>query len=223
MLHSDPPARERSAASESLSARQRRACGERAGRRDAEHAGSVTLASGTHTVGDAKIARLCRCPLEDGGMAATMSHRGRICGGEVDMTTTAAECSCRPNAPSSRAPTVRPAHRRRMSARRTRRHGRSGDRGALLRPRRPDAHGPGWDELTDVIASVPPLPGGSAITVEPGGAVELSGPPFDGPLRRDRRDARRPGRAARRVRPARAGAGPARRRSAAARQARQPR
>lgn len=39
---------------------------------------------------------------------------------------------------------------------------------------------PGWDELTDVIASVPPLPGGSAITVEPGGAVELSGPPFDG-------------------------------------------
>ena len=45
---------------------------------------------------------------------------------------------------------------------------------------------PGWDELTDVIASVPPLPGGSAITVEPGGAVELSGPPVDGALRRDR-------------------------------------
>jgi glutamate--cysteine ligase len=39
---------------------------------------------------------------------------------------------------------------------------------------------PGWDELTDVIGSVPPLPGGSVITVEPGGAVELSGPPFDG-------------------------------------------
>jgi glutamate--cysteine ligase len=39
---------------------------------------------------------------------------------------------------------------------------------------------PGWDELTDVIAEVPPLPGGSAITVEPGGAVELSGPPADG-------------------------------------------
>ena len=39
---------------------------------------------------------------------------------------------------------------------------------------------PGWDELTEVIAAVPALPGGSAITVEPGGAVELSGPPCDG-------------------------------------------
>lgn len=41
---------------------------------------------------------------------------------------------------------------------------------------------PAWDELNDVIASVPELPGGSAITVEPGGAVELSGPPFAGPV-----------------------------------------
>jgi glutamate--cysteine ligase len=41
--------------------------------------------------------------------------------------------------------------------------------------RRPD-----WDELTEVIDAVPELPGGSVITVEPGGAVELSGPPFDG-------------------------------------------
>lgn len=40
---------------------------------------------------------------------------------------------------------------------------------------------PGWDELTDVIAAVPALPGGSAVTVEPGGAVELSGPPCSGP------------------------------------------
>ena len=39
---------------------------------------------------------------------------------------------------------------------------------------------PTWNRLTDVIAGVPPLPGGSAITVEPGGAVELSGPPYDG-------------------------------------------
>src|SRR6476620_11352375 len=43
--------------------------------------------------------------------------------------------------------------------------------------RRPD-----WSELTDTIADVPPLPGGSAITVEPGGAVELSGPPMDEPV-----------------------------------------
>ncbi|WP_328362052.1 ergothioneine biosynthesis glutamate--cysteine ligase EgtA [Mycobacterium sp. NBC_00419] len=41
---------------------------------------------------------------------------------------------------------------------------------------------PGWAELREVIASVPRLAGGSAITVEPGGAVELSGPPLDGPL-----------------------------------------
>jgi glutamate--cysteine ligase len=43
--------------------------------------------------------------------------------------------------------------------------------------RRPD-----WAELTDAIEGVPPLPGGSAITVEPGGAVELSGPPMAEPV-----------------------------------------
>jgi glutamate--cysteine ligase len=43
--------------------------------------------------------------------------------------------------------------------------------------RRPD-----WAQLTETIASVPPLPGGSAITVEPGGAVELSGPPMNEPV-----------------------------------------
>jgi glutamate--cysteine ligase len=43
--------------------------------------------------------------------------------------------------------------------------------------RRPD-----WAELKDAIAGVPALPGGSAITVEPGGAVELSGPPMDDPV-----------------------------------------
>jgi glutamate--cysteine ligase len=48
----------------------------------------------------------------------------------------------------------------------------------LAEPRRR----PTWDELQDVIDTVPTLPGGSAITVEPGGAVELSGPPFDGAL-----------------------------------------
>ncbi|BBZ63976.1 ergothioneine biosynthesis glutamate--cysteine ligase EgtA [Mycolicibacterium monacense] len=41
--------------------------------------------------------------------------------------------------------------------------------------RRPD-----WGEVTDAIAGVGALPGGSRITVEPGGAVELSGPPADG-------------------------------------------
>lgn len=39
---------------------------------------------------------------------------------------------------------------------------------------------PGWDELSGVIAAAPALPGGSVITVEPGGAVELSGPPAGG-------------------------------------------
>lgn len=41
---------------------------------------------------------------------------------------------------------------------------------------------PGWGELTEVIGSLPALPGGSAVTVEPGGAVELSGPPAAGAL-----------------------------------------
>ncbi|MDR3664047.1 MAG: ergothioneine biosynthesis glutamate--cysteine ligase EgtA [Mycobacterium sp.] len=39
---------------------------------------------------------------------------------------------------------------------------------------------PSWDELTAAVESVPELPGGSAITMEPGGAIELSGPPLDG-------------------------------------------
>ncbi len=37
---------------------------------------------------------------------------------------------------------------------------------------------PGWDELTETIAALPRLPGGSTVTIEPGGAVELSGPPL---------------------------------------------
>ncbi|MGE0214970.1 ergothioneine biosynthesis glutamate--cysteine ligase EgtA [Mycolicibacterium sp.] len=45
------------------------------------------------------------------------------------------------------------------------------------------ARRPGWDELSAAIAELPPLPGGSAVTVEPGGAVELSGPPMPDPVR----------------------------------------
>jgi glutamate--cysteine ligase len=41
---------------------------------------------------------------------------------------------------------------------------------------------PGWAELTDAVAAVPELRGGSVITMEPGGAIELSGPPLDGAL-----------------------------------------
>ncbi|MCG7594522.1 ergothioneine biosynthesis glutamate--cysteine ligase EgtA [Mycobacterium sp. PSTR-4-N] len=43
------------------------------------------------------------------------------------------------------------------------------------------ARRPGWDELTATIATLPRLPGGSVVTVEPGGAVELSGPPAADP------------------------------------------
>src|SRR5271168_2737456 len=39
---------------------------------------------------------------------------------------------------------------------------------------------PTWDEITGVLESLRPMPGGSVVTVEPGGAVELSGPPADG-------------------------------------------
>jgi len=38
---------------------------------------------------------------------------------------------------------------------------------------------PEWNELREVIAGVGDLPGASLITVEPGGAVELSGPPAE--------------------------------------------
>ncbi|UQX11200.1 ergothioneine biosynthesis glutamate--cysteine ligase EgtA [Candidatus Mycobacterium methanotrophicum] len=39
---------------------------------------------------------------------------------------------------------------------------------------------PSWSEISDVLASLPAMPGGSVVTVEPGGAVELSGPPLQG-------------------------------------------
>ncbi len=39
---------------------------------------------------------------------------------------------------------------------------------------------PGWEEIAEVLELLPALPGGSRITVEPGGAVELSGPPAEG-------------------------------------------
>ncbi|MCV7377898.1 ergothioneine biosynthesis glutamate--cysteine ligase EgtA [Mycobacterium alsense] len=39
---------------------------------------------------------------------------------------------------------------------------------------------PGWAEITAALEGLPALPGGSLVTVEPGGAVELSGPPADG-------------------------------------------
>jgi len=38
---------------------------------------------------------------------------------------------------------------------------------------------PTWDEITKILESLPAMPGGSVVTVEPGGAVELSGPPLD--------------------------------------------
>lgn len=41
---------------------------------------------------------------------------------------------------------------------------------------------PRWDEIAAVLDGLPALPGGSRITVEPGGAVELSGPPAAGVL-----------------------------------------
>ncbi len=39
---------------------------------------------------------------------------------------------------------------------------------------------PGWGEIADVLELLPALPGGSRLTMEPGGAVELSGPPAEG-------------------------------------------
>ncbi len=39
---------------------------------------------------------------------------------------------------------------------------------------------PSWDEITQVREQLPALPAASAVTVEPGGAIELSGQPEDG-------------------------------------------
>lgn len=39
---------------------------------------------------------------------------------------------------------------------------------------------PSWEEIAEVLQRLPALPSGSGVTVEPGGAVELSGPPVDG-------------------------------------------
>jgi glutamate--cysteine ligase len=39
---------------------------------------------------------------------------------------------------------------------------------------------PSWDEITEVREQLPALPAASAVTVEPGGAIELSGQPEDG-------------------------------------------
>lgn len=36
-----------------------------------------------------------------------------------------------------------------------------------------------WARVTAAVAALPPLPGSSRVTLEPGGQVELSGPPFD--------------------------------------------
>jgi glutamate--cysteine ligase len=41
---------------------------------------------------------------------------------------------------------------------------------------------PSWREIADVLEHLAELPAGSAVTVEPGGAVELSGPPAEGTL-----------------------------------------
>ncbi|BAX94820.1 ergothioneine biosynthesis glutamate--cysteine ligase EgtA [Mycobacterium shigaense] len=46
-------------------------------------------------------------------------------------------------------------------------------------PTDPDRR-PSWGEITEVLEVLPPLPCASAVTVEPGGAVELSGPPENG-------------------------------------------
>jgi glutamate--cysteine ligase len=39
---------------------------------------------------------------------------------------------------------------------------------------------PTWDQVTALVAGLPPMPSGSAVTTEPGGQVELSTPPTDG-------------------------------------------
>lgn len=42
------------------------------------------------------------------------------------------------------------------------------------------ARRPAWDEIASLITSLPAMPGGSQVSVEPGGQLELSTPPVDG-------------------------------------------
>ncbi len=49
----------------------------------------------------------------------------------------------------------------------------------LVDSRRPDSR-VGWSRLMDLLGALRPLPAGSKVTVEPGGQVELSTPPYDG-------------------------------------------
>ncbi|MGY1747054.1 ergothioneine biosynthesis glutamate--cysteine ligase EgtA [Blastococcus sp. SYSU D00695] len=51
--------------------------------------------------------------------------------------------------------------------------------GHLVDLDRPAARVP-WGRVCGALAAVPPLPGGSRVTCEPGGQVELSGPPLPG-------------------------------------------
>ena len=37
-----------------------------------------------------------------------------------------------------------------------------------------------WPRIRDLVDTLPPLPGGSRVTLEPGGQVELSAPPYPG-------------------------------------------
>ena len=50
--------------------------------------------------------------------------------------------------------------------------------GHLVDLRRPAERVP-WARIGAVVDALPPLPGGSRVTLEPGGQVELSGPPGD--------------------------------------------
>jgi glutamate--cysteine ligase len=103
----------------------------------------------------------------------------------VDMTTLANSCDTRPDDPA-RAELADADDAAARIARECLKDGSVGRVGLEVEAHCYDltdaTRRPSWDELTEVIARVPPLPSGSAITVEPGGAVELSGLPADSVL-----------------------------------------
>ncbi len=181
MFHPDPSAGKRRAASESLSVRQWWPGGECAGRCHAERAGAIDTGSPREYVGAVWKMESCDYrwvaarnqrfrdrrsgPEGIGIMAFAVASQldpARLSDGELASASAAAQHiaeTCLADGSVGRVGLEIEAH--------------------CYDPTEPHRR-PTWDEITEVLESLPAMPGGSVVTVEPGGAVELSGPPeFD--------------------------------------------
>src|SRR5271154_1137693 len=181
MFHPDPSAGKRPAASESLSVRQWWPGGECAGRCHAERAGAIATGSLREYVGPVWMMEPCDYRwvaarnqrarfLKTAGLGAegigimafavaSQLDPARLSDGELASASAAAQHiaeTCLADGSVGRVGLEIEAH--------------------CYDPTDPYRR-PTWDEITEVLESLPAMPGGSVVTVEPGGAVELSGPP----------------------------------------------